>query len=566
MTTTPGLVGYWKMDEGGGTQARDMSGWGNNATLVGSPTWIPVSNGLAIDFNGSTSYARVSDQAGLDVTTGLTLSAWIKPRAQTSQDLIGRAIAGSSDGYELSLSSAGTVFMRLNQASFGDTYRLDSLTHYPFSGTKWMHVAATYNGTTMRIYINGVFEGSITGPTAIAANLLNVGIGAQSDGTRRFNGNMDDVRIYNRALSASEIATLFSVSPAVADLSITKSDSVSSVIPGQSITYSIQASNLGPNDVSSATVADVISSKLTAATWTCAVSGGASCTASGSGDISDAVNLPVGGSVTYTLHATVASGASGTLTNTATIQAPSVTDPVSSNNSATDNDAILIPPQITTPPANVTVTAPAAANFSVVATGTAPLSYQWRRNGAPIAGATSASYVLNPTAGADSGASFDVVVTNVAGTITSASATLTVNVLPEHHDTARERDSDRPGGSQLLGRRRGHGTAVLPVAPQRRRHQRRDQRQLRAQSDGRYGQRCAVHRRRVQCRRQRHQCGRHADGQRDAQHHDTAGQRDGHGPRRGQLLRRRRRHRTLVVPVAAQRHRPSVAPPAPATC
>ena len=67
-----------------------------------------------------------------------------------------------------------------------------------------------------------------------------------------------------------------------------------------------------------------------------------------------------------------------------------------------------MPPSITTQPANLTVTAPDAANFSVVATGDAPLSYQWRRNGVDISGATSASYALNPTAVADSGAPFDV--------------------------------------------------------------------------------------------------------------------------------------------------------------
>ena len=84
------------------------------------------------------------------------------------------------------------------------------------------------------------------------------------------------------------------------------------------------------------------------------------------------------------------------------------------------------PPSITTQPANVTVTAPVAANFSVVATGTAPLAYQWRRNGANISGATSAGYSLNPTSLADNGAQFDVVVSNGAGTVTSAAATLTV--------------------------------------------------------------------------------------------------------------------------------------------
>ena len=89
-------------------------------------------------------------------------------------------------------------------------------------------------------------------------------------------------------------------------------------------------------------------------------------------------------------------------------------------------NAASTPPSITTQPANVTVTAPAAANFSVVATGDAPLAYQWRRNGANISGATSASYSLNPTSLADNGAQFDVVVSNGAGTVTSTAATLTV--------------------------------------------------------------------------------------------------------------------------------------------
>ena len=91
---------------------------------------------------------------------------------------------------------------------------------------------------------------------------------------------------------------------------------------------------------------------------------------------------------------------------------------------------IPVPPSITTQPANLTVTAPNQASFSVVATGDAPLSYQWRRNGSNLSGATSSSYVLNPTAVSDSGAQFDVVVTNAAGSVTSTAATLTVNPGP----------------------------------------------------------------------------------------------------------------------------------------
>ncbi len=73
------------------------------------------------------------------------------------------------------------------------------------------------------------------------------------------------------------------------------------------------------------------------------------------------------------------------------------------------------------------MTAPAQATFSVVATGTAPLSYQWRRNGAAIRARRAASYTLNPTALGDNGALFDVVVSNSAGNATSAAATLTVS-------------------------------------------------------------------------------------------------------------------------------------------
>ena len=71
------------------------------------------------------------------------------------------------------------------------------------------------------------------------------------------------------------------------------------------------------------------------------------------------------------------------------------------------------------------------ATFSVTASGTSPLTYQWRRNGVAISGATSSSYVLDPTSAAsDNGAQYSVVVSNIAGNITSATATLTVNVAP----------------------------------------------------------------------------------------------------------------------------------------
>jgi Immunoglobulin domain len=101
-------------------------------------------------------------------------------------------------------------------------------------------------------------------------------------------------------------------------------------------------------------------------------------------------------------------------------------------------------PSITAQPTSQTVTVGQAATFTVTATGTAPLDYQWQKNGANISGATSASYTTPPTTSADNGTAFQVVVSNSAGSVTSNAATLTVtpvsgavNVLTYHNDNAR---------------------------------------------------------------------------------------------------------------------------------
>jgi uncharacterized repeat protein (TIGR01451 family)/fimbrial isopeptide formation D2 family protein len=129
-----------------------------------------------------------------------------------------------------------------------------------------------------------------------------------------------------------------------ADLSITKTDGVASVVPGTTVTYTIIASNNGPSNAPGAIVADTLPAALLNPTWTCVGAGGGTCTASGSGNINDTVNLPAGASVFYTVSATVSSAAIGTLSNTATVAAPAgVTDPTPGNNSATDTDTVVFP-------------------------------------------------------------------------------------------------------------------------------------------------------------------------------------------------------------------------------
>jgi uncharacterized repeat protein (TIGR01451 family) len=131
-----------------------------------------------------------------------------------------------------------------------------------------------------------------------------------------------------------------------ADLSITKTDNVTSVIRGASVTYTIVASNAGPNPAIGANVSDTMPATLSSMSWSCAASAGASCgTASGTGSINNTVNLPVNGTVTFTVTATVsATTIAPTLVNTATVTTPAtLSDPNPANNSATDTDTIVVP-------------------------------------------------------------------------------------------------------------------------------------------------------------------------------------------------------------------------------
>jgi len=139
--------------------------------------------------------------------------------------------------------------------------------------------------------------------------------------------------------SATDIDTL----AAEGDLSITKTDGVTAVLPGQAVVYTIVAANAGPSSITGAAVADTFPAVLTGVTWTCAGAGGGTCTGAGAGNIAEAVNLPVGGSVTFTVNATVSGSAIGTVSNTATVTAPAgATDPNTANNSATDSDSVTL--------------------------------------------------------------------------------------------------------------------------------------------------------------------------------------------------------------------------------
>jgi hypothetical protein len=137
-------------------------------------------------------------------------------------------------------------------------------------------------------------------------------------------------------------------------------------------------------------------------------------------------NISGASSSSYTTPATTTADSGSTFSVVVSNSAGSVT----SNNATLTVNAAAVAPSIAMQPANQTVTAGQTATFSVTAAGTAPLSYQWRKNGANISGASSSSYTTPATTTADSGSTFSVVVSNSVGSVTSNNATLTVSAAP----------------------------------------------------------------------------------------------------------------------------------------
>ncbi|MEZ4363474.1 MAG: Ig-like domain-containing protein [Kofleriaceae bacterium] len=165
---------------------------------------------------------------------------------------------------------------------------------------------------------------------------------ATPNGTVILNGNYSIYATGISALIGPKVFTTVTNSVSYADLGVTISDGVAAIAWGQPTTYTIDVTNDGPVAAPVATVTDTMPAQLTGVTWTCAASGGGTCTASGSGNINDAVSLPVGAHLVYTVSAAIIAGSgSGQVINTVTVATGGgVTDPDTTNNTALDTDAI----------------------------------------------------------------------------------------------------------------------------------------------------------------------------------------------------------------------------------
>ena len=206
-----GLVGYWNFNEGSGSTAYDVSINSSNGTLTWMATssnggWMNGKQGYALSFDGTDDYVDCGGDNSIDSITGdLTLEAWVKKTVGGGDTTVIGNHYGKNDytsPYNLYIfGSSNTAMFILGEGS-------DWCTGANVAGVaidEWTHLVGTIEGTDVKIYMNGVERGSdtFTGTRQTGSKII---LGSTALGTsRNFTGLIDEVRIYNRALSATEI-------------------------------------------------------------------------------------------------------------------------------------------------------------------------------------------------------------------------------------------------------------------------------------------------------------------------------------------------------------------------
>ena len=206
-----GVVAAYAFSEGSGTTTTDASGNGTTGILQGA-TWTTSGKfGGATSFNGSSSYIDLGNPASLQATGSMTWSAWVNAAGNPPDD--GQIIAQSdgTSGWQFKTSpdtGVRTFAVVVGASGGGHTQRYSKTV---LALNTWYHVAGVYNASarTLDIYVNGVLDNGVlsgTVPSAQVLAALSATIGKRSGGYY-FNGRIDNLRIYNRALSAAEIQT-----------------------------------------------------------------------------------------------------------------------------------------------------------------------------------------------------------------------------------------------------------------------------------------------------------------------------------------------------------------------
>ena len=212
----PDLVGWWRLDDGMGTEALDSGPLANTGTVSGGATWAAGYLDGALAFDGTDGEIAVSAVPDYDLTDAITLAAWVYVVAPAPEPHPG--IISRNTSYDLRLNGTGTNIDFLIHAP--DVDEANAFGNVSCYGSElplntWVHVAGTYDvaDRTLRVYVGGAevcaltLNGGMGNIVPVATADVFIGRRGVTDGAQ-FNGSIDDARIYRAALAPDEIAAL----------------------------------------------------------------------------------------------------------------------------------------------------------------------------------------------------------------------------------------------------------------------------------------------------------------------------------------------------------------------
>jgi parallel beta-helix repeat protein len=200
----PGTISYWKFDDGSGTTAKDSVD-ANSGTLMNGPTWATGKVSGALQFDGSNDYVDCGVASNLGITSEITVEAWVKTTqapGATARSFVDKVSSQSPyRGYNLGAYNGHAYF-----AAGGDYGGYAVTSTSIVNNGVWHHLAGVYNGTHSFIYVDGILEQSAAKTNLLAtSDPVHLWIGKDPWGN--FGGMIDEAAVYNRALTAEEIAT-----------------------------------------------------------------------------------------------------------------------------------------------------------------------------------------------------------------------------------------------------------------------------------------------------------------------------------------------------------------------
>jgi len=203
MMELPSPVAHWTFDDGAGAVALDSSGNGNDGVLIGDPQWVPGKIGGALELDGDGDFVDCGDSPVFDIPVDITVATWVNI-AQFDKNWQAIITKGDSS-WRLHRSSSSS------NIAWGTTgvEPLDLTSVTAIDDAEWHHLAGVYDGAQKLLYIDGLLDVSADATGNISSNAYNVNIGENGEPMGRYlTGLVDDVRIYNVALSAAQIGEI----------------------------------------------------------------------------------------------------------------------------------------------------------------------------------------------------------------------------------------------------------------------------------------------------------------------------------------------------------------------